>query len=70
MEEEIDFFEFAEMMQKYEQALEGVNFALEQKQGDQEGEDIWQLDIDGETIFFQNLDEVKIYLDKLVASRN
>jgi MFS superfamily sulfate permease-like transporter len=70
MEEEIDFFEFAEMMQKYEQALEGVNFALEQKQGDQEGEDIWQLDIDGETIFFQNLDEVKVHLDKLVASRN
>ncbi len=68
--EEIDFFEFAEMMQKYEQALEGVNFALEQKQGDQEGEDIWQLDIDGETIFFQNLDEVKVHLDKLVASRN
>ncbi len=70
MEEEIDFFEFAEMMQKYEQALEGVNFAVEQKQGDHEGEDIWELAIDGETMYFQNLDEVKVYLDKLVASKN
>ncbi len=70
MEEEIDFFEFAEMMQKYEQALEGVNFAVEQKQGDHEGEDIWELVIDGETMYFQNLDEVKVYLDKLVASKN
>ena len=70
MEEEIDFFEFADIMQKYEQALEGVEFALEQKEGEHEGEEIWQLDIDGQIIFFQSFDEVKVYLDKLVVERN
>ncbi len=70
MEEDIDFFEFAELMQKYEQALDGVEFALEQKEGEHEGEEVWQLDIDGQTMFFPTFDEVKVYLDKLVVERN
>jgi hypothetical protein len=70
MEEDIDFFEFAELMQKYEQALGGIEFSIEQKPGPQEGDEVWQLDIDGQTVFFQNFDEVKVYLDKLVVERN
>jgi hypothetical protein len=34
--------------------LSGVEFSIEQKPGPQEGDEVWQLDIDGQTMFFQN----------------
>jgi hypothetical protein len=70
MEEEIDFFEFAEKLAKYEEQLPGVEFSLEQKQGSNEYEEIWSLNIFGETKDFVSLDDALMHLDGIIEQRN
>jgi hypothetical protein len=68
--EEINFFEFAEKLAKYEEMLPGVEFSLEQQQGMYDHEEIWSLKIFGETTNFASLDEALERLDLIVEQRN
>ncbi len=70
MEDEIDFFEFAEKMSGYEERLPGVEFSLEQKQGLTNTDEIWVLEIFGETKNFLSMQDAFEYLDKIVKEKN